>query len=176
MIYWHVFLAFFIPNIIGYGGGPAIIPLIENEVVGHYGWMTSQGFAETLALGNALPSPIATKMAGYIGFEIAGAPGALIAVVATVAPSLLLMLLALGTLYRHRDSIKVKSMSRWVRPVVMVLMAYLTWTFLDEGMAGAGIVHTAIIGGVAAALLMATRLHPAFVVCFGLGYGALLLG
>lgn len=176
MIYWHVFLAFFIPNIVGYGGGPAIIPLIENEVVGRYGWMSSQGFAETLALGNALPSPIATKMAGYIGYEVAGVPGALIATFATVAPSLLLMLLALGTLHRFRDSIKVKSMSQWVRPVVMVLMGYLTWTFLAEGVEGAGLLHTAIIGGVAAALLMATRIHPAFVVCFGLGYGALLLG
>lgn len=42
MIYWDLFLAFFIPNIIGYGGGPAIIPLIEAEVVGRYGWMTAQ--------------------------------------------------------------------------------------------------------------------------------------
>lgn len=176
MIYWHVFLAFFIPNVVGYGGGPAIIPLIENEVVGRYGWMTSQGFAETLALGNALPSPIATKMAGYIGYDVAGIPGALIATFATVAPSLLLMLLAMGTLYRYRDSIKVKSMSQWVRPVVMVLMGYLTWTFLNEGLSGAGMLHTAIIGGVAAVLLMATRIHPALVVCLGLGYGALLLG
>jgi len=176
MLYWHLFIAFFIPNIVGYGGGPAIIPLIENEVVGRYGWMTAQTFAETLALGNALPSPIATKMAGYIGYDVAGAPGALVALFATVAPSLLLMLLALGTLYRYRDSIKVKSMSQWVRPVVMVLMAFLTWRFLDEGLAGAGPLHTAIIGGVAALLLGATRIHPAVAVCFGLGYGALLLG
>ncbi|GAB3354323.1 chromate transporter [Chromohalobacter beijerinckii] len=176
MIYWHLFLAFFIPNIVGYGGGPAIIPLIENEVVGRYGWMSSQAFAETLALGNALPSPIATKMAGYIGYDVAGVPGSLIATFATVAPSLLLMLIALGTLYRYRDSIKVKSMSQWVRPVVMTLMAYLTWRFLAEGLETAGAVHTAIIGGVAGVLLLATRVHPAFVVCFGLGYGALLLG
>jgi len=176
MIYWHVFLAFFIPNIVGYGGGPAIIPLIENEVVDRYGWMSSQSFAETLALGNALPSPIATKMAGYIGFEVAGVPGALIATFATIAPSLLLMLLAMGTLYRYRDSIKVKSMSQWVRPVIMVLMGYLTWTFFAAGVSGAGILHTAIIGGVAAALLLATRLHPAFVVVAGLAYGAAFLG
>jgi len=176
MIYWQLFLAFFIPNIVGYGGGPAIIPLIENEVVGRYGWMSSQGFAETLALGNALPSPIATKMAGYIGYDVAGVPGSLIATFATVAPSLLLMLVALGTLYRYRESVKVKSMSQWVRPVVMTLMAYLTWSFLDEGLATAGIVHTAIIAGVAGVLLLATRVHPALVVCFGLGYGALLLG
>lgn len=104
MIYWELFLAFFIPNIIGYGGGPAIIPLIEAEVVGRYDWMTAQTFAETLALGNALPSPIATKMAGYVGYEVAGIGGAFIAVAATVIPTLLLMLGALGLLYRHRDS------------------------------------------------------------------------
>jgi chromate transporter len=176
MIYWHVFIAFFIPNIIGYGGGPAIIPLVENEVVGRFGWMTSQEFAETLALGNALPSPIATKMAGYIGHEVAGIPGAIIATFATVAPSLILMLVALGTLYRYRHSIKVKSMSQWARPIIMVLMGYLTWSFLAEGVAGAGLMHTSIIGGVSAVLLMATRIHPAIVVCVGLSYGALLLG
>ena len=176
MIYWQLFLAFFIPNIVGYGGGPAIIPLIENEVVGKYGWMSHQGFAEILALGNALPSPIATKMAGYIGYDVAGVGGALIAILATVGPSLLLMLAALGTLYRYRDSIKVKSMSQWVRPVVMVLMAYLAWSFFDTGLDTIGPIHTLIIGLVAAILLMRTRMHPALVVCFGLGYGALLLG
>lgn len=176
MIYWQLFMAFFVPNIVGYGGGPAIIPLIENEVVGNYGWMTHQAFAETLALGNALPSPIATKMAGYIGYDVAGTGGAVVAVLATVGPSLLLMLAALGTLYRYRDSIKVRSMSQWVRPVVMVLMAYLTWSFMREGMVGSGLIHTLIIGAVAFVLLLKTRVHPALVVCFGLGYGALLLG
>ncbi|GHB20644.1 chromate transporter [Salinicola rhizosphaerae] len=176
MIYWDLFLAFFIPNIVGYGGGPAIIPLIENEVVGHYGWMTSQQFAETLALGNTLPSPIATKMAGYIGYDVAGIGGSAIATFATVAPSLLLMLVALGTLYRYRDSIKVKSMSQWVRPVIMVLMGYLTWSFLNEGATDAGWLHTAVIAAVAVAMLWRFRLHPVWAVLFGLAYGALLLG
>ncbi|MFC0268032.1 chromate transporter [Kushneria aurantia] len=176
MIYWQLFLAFFIPNMIGYGGGPAIIPLIENEVVGRYGWMTSQHFAETLALGNSLPSPIATKMAGYIGYDVAGPFGAVIAVLATVTPSLLLMLCALGLLTRYRDSIKVKSMSQWVRPVIMVLMGALVWSFFSEGVSSAGLWSTLGIGAVAAALLMGTRIHPALVVCLGLGYGALFLG
>ncbi|MDA3919435.1 MAG: chromate transporter [Salinisphaera sp.] len=176
LIYWQVFVAFFIPNIIGYGGGPAIIPLIENQVVGHYGWLTSQQFAETLALGNALPSPIATKMAGYIGYHVAGVAGAVIAVIATIAPSLILMLAALGVLYRYRHSIKVQSMSQWVRPVITVLMGYLVVSFFLQGIAGAGLVQTLAIGAVAAVLLLATKIHPAFVVCLGLGYGALFLG
>ena len=64
MIYWQIFLAFFIPGIVGYGGGPASIPLIEHEVVDRYGWLTVQEFSEVLALGNSLPGPIATKLAG----------------------------------------------------------------------------------------------------------------
>ncbi|GGW32126.1 chromate transporter [Vreelandella hamiltonii] len=176
MIYWELFLAFFIPNIVGYGGGPAIIPLIEAEVVGRYGWMSSQAFAETLALGNALPSPIATKMAGYIGYEVAGLGGAAVAVAATVVPSLLLMIGALGLLYRHRESPRVKRMSQWVRPVIAIMMAWLTLSFLLESTASSGIVHTLIIGIVAAIALVRFNTHPAFVVIGALVYGGLFLG
>lgn len=89
MIYIDIFLAFFIPGIIGYGGGPASIPLIENQVVSTYGWMTTAQFSDTLALANALPGPIATKLAGYIGYEQGGVLGAVIALFATVGPSLI---------------------------------------------------------------------------------------
>jgi chromate transporter len=174
-VYWELFLAFFIPNIIGYGGGPAIIPLIEAEVVGRYGWMSSQEFAETLALGNALPSPIATKMAGYVGYDVAGIGGALVAIFATVVPSLLLMLGALGLLYRHRDSPRVKRMSQWVRPVIAMMMAWLTWSFFSEGLNSAGLLHTALIGTGAAIALLHFRTHPAFVVLAALVYGGLFL-
>lgn len=176
MTHWELFLAFFIPNIIGYGGGPAIIPLIEAEVVGRYGWMTAQEFAETLALGNALPSPIATKMAGQIGFDVAGASGALVAVLATVVPSLLLMLGALGILYRYRDSPRVKRMSQWVRPVIAMMMAWLTWSFFSEGVQSAGLIHTLLIGSVAALALLRLRIHPAFIVMGALVYGGIFLG
>lgn len=176
MIYWELFLAFFIPNIIGYGGGPAIIPLIETEVVGRYGWMNAQEFAETLALGNALPSPIATKMAGYVGYDVAGMGGATVAVFATVIPSLLLMLGALGLLYRHRDSPRVKRMSQWVRPVIALMMGWLTLGFLIEGIEGAGIIHTLLIGGASAIALLKFKTHPALVVLGALVYGGLFLG
>ncbi|MGP9499770.1 MULTISPECIES: chromate transporter [Halomonas] len=175
MIYWQLFLAFFVPNIVGYGGGPAIIPLLEAEVVGRYGWMTSQGFAETLALGNALPSPIATKMAGYVGYEVAGIGGAAVAIAATVVPSLLLMIAALGLLYRHRESPQVKRMSQWVRPVIAIMMAWLTLGFFLEGVNGAGWAHTLIIGAIAAIALVRFSVHPAFVVMGALVYGAFIL-
>lgn len=175
-IYWQLFLAFFIPNIVGYGGGPAIIPLIEAEIVGNYGWLTVQEFSETLALGNALPSPIATKMAGYIGYSVAGIPGACIAVLATVAPSLLLMILLLALLYRNRESIKVKSMTLLVRPVIAIMMALLTWKFLLSSYTSSGWGHSMLLIVCAYLLLERFRVHPAIVISAALGYGGVFLG
>jgi len=89
VIYWQIFLANFIANILGYGGGPATIPLLEYEVVHRYGWFTTQEFSEMVALGNGLPGPIATKLAAHIGFEKAGVLGAITGLFGTVAPSLI---------------------------------------------------------------------------------------
>lgn len=79
MIYIQLFMAFFVSNILGYGGGPASIPLIQKEVVDRYHWLTVKEFSEMLAIGNALPGPIATKMAGFIGYQQAGILGSVIA-------------------------------------------------------------------------------------------------
>lgn len=116
MIYIQLFLAFFYPGILGYGGRPASIPLIEYEVVDKYGWMNTSEFSEILALGNSLPEPIAIKMAGYIGYEVGGVLGAIVALFATVGPSLVAMLILLNILYRYRQSPKVKRLSSFVLP------------------------------------------------------------
>jgi chromate transport protein ChrA len=116
LLYWELFLAFFIPGIVGYSGGPASIRLIQIEVVNHYGWLTVEEFAELLAIGNTLPGPIATKMAGYIGFELGGIFGAFVALFATIAPSLLAMVFLLGLLYKFRHSRVLKRMTSLIRP------------------------------------------------------------
>src|SRR5699024_1547238 len=106
MIYWQIFKANFIANFLGYGGGPATIPLLEYEVVHKYGWFTVGEYSEMVALGNGLPGPIATKLAGYIGFEMGGYFGAFVGVFATVAPSMIMMLALLGFLLKHKESPK----------------------------------------------------------------------
>jgi len=174
MIYLDIFLAFFIPNIVGYGGGPAIIPLIEDQVVGHYHWMSTTQFSEVLALGNALPSPIATKMAGYIGYQIGGSLGAFIALFATIAPTLIIMLVALRLLYQYRDSPKVKAMSQWVLPVVTVLMAILTFKLFIHGV-GSFPYHFVLLFVFAALTLEKLKWHPTLVIAMSLVYGAFLL-
>ncbi len=173
-IYIDIFLAFFIPNMVGYGGGPAIIPLIEAQVVGHYGWMNASQFAEVLALGNALPSPIATKMAGYIGYEVAGSSGAFIAVFATVAPTIIIMIAAMSVLYKYRDSPKVKALGAWVLPIIFVLMLLLSYKLIMSG-SSTGWGHFVFLFVLTGLCLEKFKVHPTFVICASLVYGAVFL-
>ena len=175
MIYWEIFLAFFIPGIVGYGGGPATIPLIEYEVVHRYDWMNVEEFAEVLALGNALPGPIATKMAGYIGFEQGGILGASIGVFATVAPSLILMIVLLSILYKYKDSPKVKLLSSIVRPTIAVLLGGMTIRFVETSYLESGTLQTIFLLAVSYYLLEKRKIHPAFVIMGSLIYGAIFL-
>jgi chromate transporter len=175
MIYWQLFLAFLIPGIIGYGGGPASIPLVENEVVGHYGWMTVGQFSEVLALANALPGPIATKLAGYIGYEQAGILGVIVTELASIAPSLILMLGLLGLLYKFKDSPKVKRLTQYIRPTIAILLGVMAYSFFSESFKGVGTLQTIILIAASFLLLEKLKVHPAFVIVGSLMYGAFFL-
>ncbi|KAB8138216.1 chromate transporter [Gracilibacillus oryzae] len=176
MIYWEIFIAFFIPGIIGYGGGPASIPLVQNEVVDRFGWLTIPEFGEVLAIGNALPGPIATKMAGYIGYDQAGVLGAIVGIFATVAPSLILMIILLSILYKFKNSPKVKRMTMFIRPTIGVLLGLLTFQFFFQSYENEGVWQTLLLIGLSWLLLVKFKVHPAFVIMAALGYGALFLG
>ncbi|KAA0563115.1 chromate transporter [Rossellomorea aquimaris] len=176
MIYIQIFLAFFIPGVLGYGGGPASIPLVENEVVDHYEWLTVSEFSEVLALGNALPGPIATKMAGYIGYQQGGVPGAIVGVFATVAPSLILMIMLLGLLMKYKDSPRVKKMTNLVRPTIAVLLGVMTIGFFTNAYEGIGIFQTGLIAVCSYFLLEKWKVSPAYVIGAALLYGAFFLG
>ncbi|MDR4935461.1 chromate transporter [Rossellomorea marisflavi] len=176
MTYVHIFMAFFVPNVLGYGGGPSSIPLIQAEVVDRYGWLTDSQFSEMLALANALPGPINTKMAGYIGYQQGGVLGAAIGLFSTIAPSLLLMLFLLGLLMKFKDSPKVKNMTTIVRPTIAILLGIMTMEFLVDSYGGIGIVQTLIIGVASYLLLERWKVSPAFVIGGALVYGAVFLG
>lgn len=175
MIYLKLFLAFFYPGILGYGGGPASIPLIEHEVVDKYEWMTTSEFSEILALGNALPGPIATKMAGYIGYEQAGILGAAVALLATVGPSLILMLILLNILYRYKESPRVKRLSNYVLPAIAILLADLTFDFLNTSYKMIELIPTILLVICSYFALEKFKIHPAFVIIIGLVVGGFFL-
>ncbi|QRG68731.1 chromate transporter [Brevibacillus choshinensis] len=175
MILLQVFWAFFIPNILGYGGGPPIIPLLQAEVVDHYGWMTLEQFGDVLALGNALPSPIATKLAGYIGYQVAGIPGAIVALIATIAPTAIAMVILYKFLHLFKNSPQVSAMTQIVRPIVAVLLGTLAFQFFASAYQATGIWQTAALTAISLILLEKLKVHPGIVVASALIYGGVFL-
>jgi chromate transporter len=169
-----IFMAFFRVGILGYGGGPSSIPLVHKEVVEKYKWMDSDEFSDILALGNALPGPIATKMAGYIGYRVGGFLGMLNALAATIVPTIILMILLLTVLNSYKDEPWVRGMAEAVVPVVAVMLAVLTWDFIKKSgtsKLGWGWTLLALAGSLL--LLQFLNLHPAILI-FILLIGALL--
>lgn len=175
MIYWQLFMAFFVSNILGYGGGPASIPLIQKEVVDRYGWLTVNEFSEMLAIGNALPGPIATKMAGFIGYQEAGILGAFVSLLATIAPSVILLVVLLRILYKYKDSPNVKKMTNFIRPVIAVLLGVMAYDFFASSYVDSGVLQTLFLIITSFVLMERLRVHPAIVIVGALAYGAIFL-
>lgn len=175
MIYWKLFLAFFVPGVLGYGGGPSSIPLVENEVVGHYGWMTVSQFSQVLAIANALPGPIATKLAGFVGYQEGGILGLIVTEFASVGPSLILMLGLLGLLYKFKDSPKVKRLTQYIRPTIAIMLGLMAYSMFFESVKKAGVWQTIILIIASFLLMEKWKVHPAFVILGSLIYGAVFL-
>lgn len=171
MIYVELFIAFFLANILGYGGGPSVIPLIKYETVDRYGWMNGSRFAEILALGNTLPGPIATKMAGYIGYEQGGILGATIALIATVLPSLLLMIGLLRLLMKFKSSPRIQNMMLLIQPVIIALLATIAIDFFVDSYEKIGSLHLVLIAAVSLLVMEKLKLHPFFMIVAALIYG-----
>lgn len=160
----QLFLAFFRVGLLGYGGGPSSIPLVHKEVVKNYKWMNEDEFADVLALGNALPGPIATKMAGYIGYRVGGLLGTITAVLATIIPTIFLMIVLLTSLSSFKNLPWVSGMTRAVVPVVGVMLATLTWEFFKKSKDTLGIFYSSLLVIASVLLLEFFKFHPAILI------------
>jgi chromate transporter len=166
---------FFMANVLGYGGGPASIPLMYEEVVPHYGWLTDEEFSNMLALANALPGPIATKVAAFVGYDVYGWLGLIAALIATVVPSATALIILLQVMQKYRQSPVVKGMTLLVQPVIAVMMAVLTWQMGKSPADSIGLWQTLIIAAVAFWAIQLRKIHPALVIIAAFVYGGLVL-
>jgi len=175
MMYWDLFWAFFVANLLGYGGGPATIPLIQNEVVNNYNWMTLSEFGDLLAIANALPGPIATKLAGFIGFEIGGVLGATIALAGTILPSAVAVIILFKFVDLFKDSAEVKLMTKAVQPIIAVLLAVMAYQFFLTAFESSGIIHLILLTVLSFLTLNKWKIHPSLVIIGALVYGGIFL-
>lgn len=128
----RLFLAFAKVGLFGFGGGPSMIPLMQEEVVEARAWLTREEFLDAFAFGNTLPGPITTKIAGYVGYKVAGVGGALFGLIGISVPTVIAMLVLGGLYAKYRDTAALTGFLRGVRPVVIALLLMVVWQFVPS--------------------------------------------
>ncbi|MDE6500109.1 MAG: chromate transporter [Rikenella sp.] len=123
MIYVQLFLTFLKIGLFGFGGGYAMISLIQTEVVVRHGWLSAAQFADIIAISQVTPGPIAINSATYIGYTATGSVwGSALATLGVCVPSLVIMLVAARFYLRMKDNPYVAQVMRALRPVVVGLI------------------------------------------------------
>lgn len=172
---WSLFLVFSRVALFSWGGGPASMGLMQRESV-NMGWVTTEEFADALALGNALPGPIAPQVSAYIGYKMAGTWGAVSAVSGTILPSTVLMMVMVIFFFGIKDSPNVAAMLKAVRPIIVGLLLWTTYVMAASVFNvsklgwGNGLTQNwdkVIIAIVAFALLTLTEINPVWLVIVG---------
>ena len=129
MIYLQLFYTFFKIGLFGFGGGYAMLSMIQGEVVTRYGWVSSQEFTDIVAISQMTPGPIGINAATYVGFTSTGSVwGSIIATFAVVLPSFILMLTISKFFLKYQKHPIVESIFNGLRPAVVALIAAPTFT------------------------------------------------
>ena len=174
MLYLQLFLEFFKTGLFAVGGGMATLPFLY-DMAERTNWFTAAQLADMIAVSESTPGPIGVNMATYVGFVTAGLPGALVATVGLITPSVIVILIVAAFLKSFRDNKYVNAAFYGLRPASTAMVAsagitVVTATFLRGAVTALPDLLTAIDWkGVvlAAVLLVLTRwvkwtkkLHP----------------
>ena len=134
MILLQLFISYLKIGFFGFGGGYAMLSLIHSEVVVRNAWLTNGQFSDIVAISQMTPGPIAINSATYIGYEVAGVWGSVVATVAVCIPALTLMMLITRFYIRLRNNRFMAGAIAGMRPVVigMIAAAALMLIFPDS--------------------------------------------
>ena len=184
MIYWSLFFTFLKVGAFTFGGGYAMLPLIQEEVEAH-GWMTSEQLINFVAVSESTPGPFAVNVSTYVGSEMAGVPGALCATLGVVLPSFVIILIVAGCFQRFQKNVLVQGCMKGLRPAVVGMIAAAVLStgqtvFFPGGFSPAALGTASTIGAGAIFLLMLLlirkKIHPIWIIVCSAVLGMVIQG
>ncbi len=132
----ELFQSFLQIGLFSIGGGYVAIPLIQQQVVQHHGWLAMDTFNHLVTIAEMTPGPIGINAATFVGVRVAGLPGAVIASLGFILPSLLIVSLLGWLYYRYRKVQMMQSILGGLRPVVVALIASAALSIALEALFG----------------------------------------
>jgi chromate transporter len=118
-----LFITFFKIGAFSFGGGYAMLPLIEEEVIQVHNWIKPTEFIDILAISEMTPGPIAINSATFLGYKVAGVLGSAVSTLGVVLPSFIVMSVIFHFVYKFKESPYVEWVFKGIRPVVLGLIA-----------------------------------------------------
>ena len=174
MIYLRLIWSYLKIGFFGFGGGYAMLALIENEIVTP-GWITEQMFTDIVAISQMTPGPIGINSATYIGYvapmassealnsPIFGILGSLLCTLVVIIPSFVLVRYAGHYIAKHKDSVALKGVFKGLRPVIIGLIASAALLLMNGANFGTttpDIVKSVMLCLAALAISLFTKIHP----------------
>ena len=183
MIYLELFWSFFQIGLFAIGGGYAAMPLIQHQVVVLHPWLSMTQFGDIMTIAEMTPGPIAINAATFVGIQVAGIPGAVIATVGCVLPSCIIVLTLAHIYYRFREMSLVQGVLLGLRPAVvamiasagvsLIILSFYGQRTLPEDIGGVDYIAVFIFGS-ALIILRKWKVNPIYVMV-GTGVAGLLL-
>lgn len=179
MIYLRLIWSYLKIGLFGFGGGYAMLALIEREIVGP-GWITDQMFTDIVAISQMTPGPIGINSATYIGYvapaeystdfasPLWGILGSVICTLVVVLPSFLLVAYTSHIIRRHKDSTVVKGIFAGLRPVVVGLIASAALLLMNAANFGETtyqIIWSIALCAMAFVMVYWIKWHPILIIC-----------
>ena len=171
-IFVELFLTFFKIGLFTFGGGYAMLPLIQKEVLNH-GWMEIEEIINFIAVSESTPGPFAINCATYVGMETGGVLGAVCATLGVVLPSFIVILCVARFYKRFKESKIVSSVMTGLRPAVIgligsALVSMILTVFLPNGFNFGGIVIPDLLVSLAITVVMTIlvfkKVHPIIII------------
>ncbi|MDD5502877.1 MAG: chromate transporter [Candidatus Thermoplasmatota archaeon] len=162
MLLLDLFLSFLKIGAFTFGGGYAMIPIVEKEVVESHHWLTQTEFTDVVAISEMTPGPIAVNSATFVGYKIGGLPGSIVATAGVVLPAFLIILLIATVFISFEKNAYVRGFMDGVKPAILALIVLAALTFAKAVPFG-GIsaeIRSAVIFGLVLVSVLAFKVHP----------------
>ena len=168
---WTLFITFAKVGVMTFGGGYAMLPILEREVVKNHNWTTSEQMLDYYAIGQCTPGIIAVNVSTFIGYKTRGILGAIVATFGMVFPSLVIITALASVLKMFQDNVYVKKAFAGIRIAVCALMVTAVIGLVRKAVSN---IPTAIVAVAALLLQLLLGVSPVIIVICTVAFGLIM--
>lgn len=168
ILLWQLFVAYFKIGLFGFGGGYAMLALVEYEIVRVNSWLSMAEFIDIIAVAEMTPGPVAINAATFTGYRVAGITGAAVATIGVIFPSMIIAVPAARFVSHFYHNQRLQQTLKGLHPAVIALIGTAA---LVVGKSSINDIPAAIFAAGCLLALLFTRLHPLLLIGAGAVFG-----